>query len=121
SSTQYSVTYNFASSQAAGTMFHIEAKSGEEILTFVPTKAYQSVVLSSPELENGSTYVVYSGGSSTGTVTDSLYSGGTYTVGTQVAEFTISGLVTSAGARGGGFPGGGRPPGGGPLGGGGRP
>jgi hypothetical protein len=117
SSTQYSVMYNFASVQAAGTIVHIETKDGEEILTFVPTKAYQSVVLSSPELENGATCVVYSGGSSTGAVADGLYSGGTYTAGTQVAEFTISSMVTDAGSGGGGFlggrGGGPRPPGGG--------
>jgi len=117
SSTQYSVMHTFPSPQAAGTIVHVEAEGGEEILTFMPTKAYQSVVLSSPELENGSTYVVYSGGSSTGAVTDGLYSGGTYTPGAQVAEFTISSIVTGAGPGGGGFPGGGggrtHPPGGG--------
>jgi len=98
-------------------MVHIETEDGEEILTFVPTKAYQSVVLSSPELNNGSTYTVYSGGNSTGTVTDGLYSGGTYTAGTQVTNLTISSIVTGAGSYGGGFPGGAggnmRPPGGG--------
>jgi hypothetical protein len=91
SSIQYSVMLNFSSAQPGGTMVHIETEDGEEILTFVPTKAYQSVVLSSPELENGSTYVVYSGGSSTGTVTDGLYSGGTYTAGTEVGSFVITG------------------------------
>lgn len=106
SSTQYSVMHTFPSPQAAGTMVHIETKDGEEILTFVPTKAYQSVLLSSPELKNGSTYIVYSGGSSTGTFTDGLYSGGTYTAGTQVTSFTISSMVTGAGSYGGGFPGG---------------
>ena len=40
---------------------HIAAEDGEEILTFLPTKEYQSSVLSSPELENGVTYVVYTG------------------------------------------------------------
>ena len=104
SSTQYSVMHTFPSPQAAGTMVHIETKDGEEILTFVPTKAYQSVLLSSPELKNGSTYMVYSGGSSTGTVTDGLYSDGTYTAGTQVTSLTISSMVTGAGS--GGFPGG---------------
>jgi hypothetical protein len=87
-------------------MVHIGTEDGEEILTFVPTKAYQSVVLSSPELKNGSTYVGYSGGSSTGTVTDGLYSGGTYTAGTQITSFPISSIVTSVGSSGGGFPGG---------------
>lgn len=110
SSTQYSVMHTFSSPQTAGTLVHIETEDGEEILTFVPTKTYQSVVLSSPELENGSTYIVYSGGSSTGTVADGLYSGGTYTAGAQVTSLTISSMVTGAGSFGGGFPGG---PGGG--------
>ena len=117
SSTQYSVLLTFPSAQSAGTMVHIETEDGEEILTFVPTKAYQSVVLSSPELENGSTYTVYSGGNSTGTVTDGLYAGGTYTAGTQVTDFAISSIVTGAGSYSGRFPGGAggnmRPPGGG--------
>jgi hypothetical protein len=110
SSTQYSVMYTFESVQAAGTMVHVETADGQEILTFVPTREYQSVVLSSPELENGSTYVVYSGGSSTGTVADGLYSGGAYAAGTQVASFTISSMVTGAGASGRGFRGGGQQP-----------
>ena len=111
SSTQYSVMLNLSPSLSAGTMVHIGTEDGEEILTFVPTKAYQSVVLSSPELKNGSTYVVYSGGSSTGTVTDGLYSGGTYTAGTQITSFATSSFVTVVGSSGGGFPGGmpGRP------------
>lgn len=110
-STQYSVMHNFASVQAAGTMVHIETETGEDILTFVPTKEYQSVLLSSPELENGVTYTVYAGGNSTGTVADGLYSGGTYTAGTQVASLTISSIVTGesfggsfGGPRGGGPP-----------------
>ncbi len=113
SSTQYSVLINFSSQQSADTIIHIETEDGEEILTFVPTKTYQSVLLCSPELENGETYIVYTGGSSTGTVTDCLYSGGTYTAGTQITSFTISSVVTWAGSSGNGFPGGGPPGGGG--------
>jgi hypothetical protein len=110
-STQYSVMYNFTSAQAAGTMVHIETESGQDVLTFVPAKQYQSVLLSSPELENGSTYVVYSGGNSSGAISDGLYSGGVYTGGTQVANFTITSMVTGAGSSAGGFRGGpgGRP------------
>jgi hypothetical protein len=102
-STQYSIMYNFASAQAAGTMVHLETESGEEVLTFVPAKQYQSVLLSSPELENGSTYVLYSGGSSSGAIANGLYSGGTYAAGTQVASFTITSMVTGVGSSGGGF------------------
>jgi hypothetical protein len=107
-STQYSIMYNFASPQAAGTMVHIETESGQDVLTFVPTKQYQSVLLSSPELESGSTYVVYSGGSSSGTATDGLYSGGTYAAGSQVSSFTITSMVTGENIGTDGFPGGGR-------------
>jgi hypothetical protein len=112
SSTQNSVMVNFASAQPAGTMVHIETEDGKEILTFVPAKAYQSVVLSSSLLEKGTTYTVYTEGSSTGTNKDGLYSGGTYTAGTQVYSFTISSTVTTAGSatgmgmQGGGAPGG---------------
>jgi len=106
SSTQYSILYNWESQQAAGTPVHIETEDGQAVLTFVPTKIYQSVVLSSPDLQNGSTYVLYTGGSATGTVTDGLYKDGTYTAGTQVASLTISSMVTSAGSTRGGFPGG---------------
>jgi hypothetical protein len=105
-STQYSAMVNYVSPQAAATMVHIETDSGQDVLTFVPTKEYQSVLLSSPELENGSTYVVYSGGSSTGPATDGLYADGTYTAGTQVTSFTIAGTVTGAGSSAGGFHGG---------------
>jgi hypothetical protein len=107
SSTQYSVMLNFSSAQPAESIVHIETEDGEEILTFVPTKAYQSLVLSSPELKNGETYIVYTGGSSTGTAIDGLYSRGTYTAGTQTDSFTISSVVTIAGSPSGSFPGGG--------------
>ncbi len=109
SSTLYSILVNLTSAQSAGTLFHIETGNGEEILTFEPTKQYQSVLLCSSELEKSSTYIVYTGGSSTGTVTDSLYSDGIYTAGTQVTNLTISSTVTTFGSSGGNFPGGGGP------------
>ncbi len=116
SSTQYSVMHNFASTQAAGTMIHIENEDGEGALTFVPTKECQSIVFSSPELENGVTYKIYVGGNSTGTAINGLYSEGAYTPGTEITSFTISSIVTGGreGGPGGGGPGG-RPggPGGG--------
>ena len=107
-STQYSVMQNYQSTQSAGTMVHIETQSGEELLSFVPAKDYQSVVFSSAELQNGQTIVIYSGGSSSGAVLDGLYTGGEYSGGTQVTSLTISSIVTGAGAAGGfhGGPGG---------------
>lgn len=111
-STQYTVLETLPSVQAAGTMVHIKSEDGEEILTFVPTKEFQTVVISSPELANGSTYTVYLGGSATGTVADGLYADGVYTPGSQVSSFTITSIVTGGGGQMGG-PGGGGPGGGG--------
>jgi hypothetical protein len=102
SSTQYSVLLAF-SEKDAGTLFHIETSDGDDILTFRPTKRYESIVFSSPALSYGSSYTVYSGGSATGTLTDGLYSGGTYSPGTIDTDlaFTISSVVTTVGTGGG--------------------
>lgn len=105
SSTQNSVMFTYAGTQAAGALIHIESVEGDDILTFAPAKAYQSVVFSSPELSSGSEYVVYSGGSSSGTSADGIYSGGTYTPGTEVTRFTVSGTVTTVGSQNGQMPG----------------
>jgi hypothetical protein len=108
-STQYSVMQILNNVQAAGTMVHIETAAGEDVLTFLPTKEYQSVLISSPELQNGGSYVVYTGGSSTGTPVDGLYTDEDYTPGTQFASFTITSIVTGGGGGMFGGPGGGRP------------
>lgn len=106
-STQYSALVTLPSTQAAGSMLHIESDTGTDILTFVSTKSFETAVISSPDLENGSTYLVYTGGSSTGTATNGLYVDGTYTPGTEVSSFTITSMVTGessgmGGSRGGG-------------------
>ena len=101
SSSQNSILVNFNSAQQAGTLIHIQGSNGEDILTFSPTKVYQSIAFSSADIVTGTTYDMYLGGSSTGTATDGLYEGGTYSSGTQYTSLTISGVVTSVG--GGGF------------------
>ena len=111
-STQYSVMQILGTMQPAGTMVHIESTSGENILTFLPTKEYQSVLVSSPELSNNESYVVYTGGSADGTSVNGLYTDGSYSPGTQVASFTITSIVTGGGQAMQGGPGGVRPGGG---------
>jgi hypothetical protein len=103
-STQYSVMLNFRSPYPAGTLVHVQTSDGTGVFTFKPTKQYQSVIFSLPSLALGSSYDVYVGGSCTGTVIDSLYSGGIYTPGTKYVSFTISGMVTRLGPSGGFFP-----------------
>lgn len=108
SSTQSSVMINFDQSLTAGTLVRIETSDGEAVLTFAPAKDFQSIVFSSPDLVEGTTYTVSYGGSSDGTETDGLYEDGSYTGGTLQGEFTVSGAVTTLGnvqgPRGGGRP-----------------
>jgi len=100
SSSQLSMLVYLTASQSAGTLIHIQNSAGEDVLTFAPAKTYQSVAFSSPELENGETYTIYTGGSATGTAIDGLYQDGTYTAGNQEATATISSTVTTVGSGG---------------------
>jgi hypothetical protein len=63
-------------------------------VTFRAAKTYQTVVLSSSLVTRGTGYAVYLGGSSTGTVKDGLFSGGTYSGGTKKASFDVTGTLT---------------------------
>ncbi len=99
SSTSSQNSVNVAlSSQSANTIIHIEDEKGNEVITFAPSKQYQSVVVSSPELKTGSTYTVSYGGTSTGEVKDGLYSSGKYSGGTESDSFTVSDTITNLGS-----------------------
>lgn len=109
-STQNSV--NIFTSLSANTLIRIEDESGNEVITFAPSKNAQSVVISSPNIKTNESYKVYTGGESTGTSIDGLYSEGSYSGGTELESFTAASTVTTVGQARGGFgePGGGRMP-----------
>ncbi len=96
-STQRSVLLNLSSSQAANKVFSIKNSAGTEVLTYQPTKAYQSIAYSSPKLVAGS-YTFSVGGSSTGTNSNGVYSGGVYSGGSE-SSFTITNITTTATVR----------------------
>jgi hypothetical protein len=96
-STQNSLKLVTNSTIAAGTLFHIQDASGNDIVTFKPVRNYSSIVFSSPSLQKGSTYYIYTGGTSTGTLANGLYKDGTYTSGAPYTSFTISSTVTALG------------------------
>jgi hypothetical protein len=103
SSSQNALLIFFNSAQPAGTLVHIEDSAGNPILTFTPTKSYQSLAFSSLALTAGETYQVYLGGSITGTATNGFVTDGSYTGGTLYTSVTVSGVVTQVGSGGGGF------------------
>jgi hypothetical protein len=101
SSSQNGLLLYFSEVQQAGTLVHIEDSAGNSVLTFAPSKPYQSLAFSSAALTTGETYQVYVGGSATGSASDGLYSDGSYTGGAAYASFTVSSAVTQVGSGGG--------------------
>lgn len=97
SSSQNSLLVNFDSTLPAGTTFHIEDESGQDVLTFTPTKDFQSLAFSSADLDIGTTYNIYTGGNTSGEVSDGLAINPAYSGGTKYNSFTLSGIVTTMG------------------------
>jgi hypothetical protein len=94
SSSINSLQITFKSVQAAGTLVNIQTVDGKELVTFAPTKKFQSLVFASSAVAKGSSYKVFYGGNCSGTVSDGIYKNGNYAGGTQYASFTVSSTVT---------------------------
>ncbi|MCD7826832.1 MAG: carbohydrate-binding domain-containing protein [Clostridiaceae bacterium] len=90
SSTQYSLVVSLSSNQSAGSVFHIQDSSGQNVLTAAPPAAYSHVVYSSPDLVVGDSYAVYTGGSAAGSITDYYV----YDAGVSYAAGTLRGNIT---------------------------
>ena len=95
-STQYSVLINLNTTQTPR-LLHLNTTFGE-VFTFMPQREFKSIVYCSPQFAPGS-YDLYLGGTCTGTSTDGLYEGGTYTPGTRYTSFTISEIATTIGEQ----------------------
>lgn len=94
-SVQYCLEIMSNQSMSSSTLFHIQDASSNSMLTFQPVRNYYSIIFSSSELQSGTTYSIYTGGSCTGTNVDGLYNGGTYSGGTLKKTFTISSKITN--------------------------
>ena len=81
SSTQASLMYSLASAAKAGSSVALSDSDGRVIASFVPSKQYSNVIISSPELKKGSSYTLSLGG----TVTECDKNG-----------YTVSGKVSGA-------------------------
>ncbi len=87
-------------SVSADVLVHIQDEAGNGIFTFAPLKNIQSIVFSSPALQQGNTYEIYTGGSYSVEGVDGIYTDGTYSGGTKATSITLSNMVTSAGGGG---------------------
>ncbi len=107
SSTQNSAMIFFSQVMPAGIPVRITSDDGKELLTFKPSKDYQTIVVNSPELKKGTTYTIYYGGSSSGNEKNGLSEGGSFSGGTKYESFTVTDLLTTVGTAGRSNPGGG--------------
>lgn len=107
-SAQYSITVFYTSLQKAGALVTLKDETGDTVFSFAPVKEYQSILISTPDLEKDETYTLKSGDTE---LTD-------ITISAMVARISDDGSEVAAGMGGGmmGGPGGG--PGGGRRGGG---
>ncbi len=99
SCTQRSVIYN--GSGSSGLLLTIVSSDGSQVMSYTIPRNYSQMELlfSSPLLDSGTTYTIYTGGSvSGGTSFYGLTTGGTFTAGTSVSTFTPSSMVTSIGS-----------------------
>jgi len=93
-STQADVLITYSANQQSGALIHFEDSAGKDIITFAPSKNYQSVFVSSPDLKTDGAYTLSAGGSSTGSETNGLYDGGAYQGGTKVVDYEASSVIT---------------------------
>lgn len=120
SSTQNVMSATLDSTQQANTLVTLCGNDGEEILSFVPAKTFNSIVISTPDIVTGETYTLYTGGTSDASELGGLYEKGGYkNDGTEAGSFTAEGTVSFIGGsqgmmnHGGNFGGGGKDFGGG--------
>ncbi len=94
-SAQYAIKATTSAGVSSSTIFNVQDASGNSLVTFKPVRSAYYFIFSSPEFKSGSTYNIYTGGSSTGTYSNGLYVGGSYTGGTLKKSFSITSKVTS--------------------------
>ena len=79
------------------TLVNVQKSTGTDLVTYAPSKSSQVIMISSPEFKTGETYIISTGGTSTGIEIDGLYKDGSYNGGTTVATVTLSSSITSNG------------------------
>ena len=97
SSTQNSFLFKSSSTPvSAGSLINVSSSSGTEVVTVRTIGATRSLVVCSPLLARGTSYVISSGGSYSGSENElGLFEGGTYSGGSVLRTFTISNTTTT--------------------------
>ncbi|WP_036689405.1 carbohydrate-binding domain-containing protein [Paucisalibacillus globulus] len=93
-SSQSAIMMTFSEFQKANTAVFVTKEKGEEVLAITPEKDFQSIVISTSDLELDQTYTFHSGGVLTGDNTDGLYQHANYGQGSTSVEFSLTSVMT---------------------------
>ena len=100
-SSQASFMYTLDSSANAGDSIAVTDSSGKVIASFMPSKQYNSIIVSSPEFTVGSSYTVTIGGTVSGCDENGYAASGKVTGGNNSFAVEISSISTTYGSSGG--------------------
>ena len=100
-SSQASFMYTLDSSANAGDSIAVTDSSGKVIASFMPSKQYNSIIVSSPEFTVGSSYTVTIGGTVSGCDENGYSASGKVTGGNNSFAVEISSISTTYGSSGG--------------------
>lgn len=92
------VSIGFGTTLEAGTVVQLTGQDQSFVVRLAAPAA--TLLFSSPDLEQGGTYTVSYGGDYTGSETNGLCSGGTYSGGTELTTLTLTDMLTSYGQTG---------------------
>lgn len=95
SSTQNSLMVRYTSVQKAGTLVNLVDETGKTLVAFAPAKDYQSIVISTPNLQKDKTYTLKSGGTCSSKLTNGLSTEGSCSGSKKLCNVKISDTVTS--------------------------
>ena len=94
SSSQASVMITFSSTQSKDTL--ISLLDGEDALvSYAPSKSFNSIVISTPSMKQGSSYTLASGGSVSGDASAGVYLNATLKNSDSLCDFTLSSMALS--------------------------
>ncbi|GGP09120.1 carbohydrate-binding domain-containing protein [Oceanobacillus neutriphilus] len=95
SSSQASFGIYFTEAQEAGTIISLQDSSGNVIATYQPSKAFQHLVISSPELKVGETYTLIQGTEADNSEKNGYYENGSIVNGIELGALTLSDTITN--------------------------
>lgn len=99
-SEQASFMYTLDSSASAGSSVALTDEKGNVLASFIPTKQYNNVVISTPSLKNGSSYKLVIGGTVSGADKNGFASSGSVSSAAQTLDIKLTGTTTTFGSGG---------------------